>query len=214
MISVGDLRDYRRCRRRLWLKRKGGIEKPNIGYVQGRRFHSVIHDVAKQVESVFIRENIPGIVVDTEVYLEYGGLRGRVDILRKTKEGYIIHDEKYCEPPSDDVYELDKLQVNAYAYLAENCGYEPVKGLFVVYNDLRPREVKPRPYIIPPLVAEVSSFLGSADLLPEAMDEIKCKACSYYPLCQVLPESGGIRKDHLKILRQKEADVKLLKELE
>lgn len=170
---------------------------------------------AKQVESIFIRENIPGIVVGTEVQLEYGGLRGRLDILRKTNEGYIIHDEKYCEPPRNNgVYELDELQVNAYAYLAERCGYEPVKGLFVVYNDLRPREVEPKPYIVPSLVEEVGSFLRSTDLLPEAMDDTMCRVCSYFSLCQILPQSGGIRKDHLNILGQKEADVKLLKELE
>lgn len=215
MISVGDLCEYRRCKRRLWLNRKAGIEKPNIGFMQGRRFHSVIHDVAKQVESIFVRENIPGTVVGTEMCLEYGGLRGRLDILRKTVEGYIIQDEKYREPPKNNgAYDLDKLQVNAYAYLAENCGYKPVKGLFVVYNDLRPREVAPMPDIVPPLVLEVSSFLGSADLMPESMDGKTCGFCSYYPLCQVLPKSGGIRKDHLEILKQRGDYAKLLKDLE
>jgi CRISPR/Cas system-associated exonuclease Cas4 (RecB family) len=215
MLSVGDLRDYRRCRRRLWLYRKAGIEKPNIGYSQGRRFHSVINGIANQVRSVFIRENVPGIVVGTEVQLEYGGLRGRLDILRKTNEGYIIHEEKYCEPPRNNgAYELDELQLNGYAYLGEKCGYEPIKSLYVIYNDIRPREIAPRPYIIPPLIKEITDFLESMDLLPEAIDGLTCRTCSYYPLCQVLPESGGIRKEHLAILAQKEADVKLLKDLE
>ena len=112
------------------------------------------------------------------------------------------------------MYEGDKLQVNAYAYLALNCGFAPIKSLYVIYNDLRPRELKPEPETIPPLVDEVNVFLQSTDTLPEVNDGNACKTCGYYPLCQVLPQGGGILIDHLKIIRQKEADVTLIKELE
>jgi len=214
VISVWDLLDYKRCKRRLWLYKKAGIKKPNIGFRQGRRFHSVVHDMYQQLKSAWVREGIPGKVIETEVYLEYGGLSGRVDFLRKSEEGFMIHDEKYIEPPTEGVYESDKLQLNAYAYLAQLCGYAPVTKLFVIYNDLRPREIKPEPQTIPPLVEEVKSFLENMDILPEAEEEYKCETCSYFPLCQVLPRKGGIREDHLKIIRQKEMDVKLLSELE
>jgi CRISPR/Cas system-associated exonuclease Cas4 (RecB family) len=153
-------------------------------------------------------------MVETEVKLQYGGLEGRIDFLRKTAEGYVIHEEKYQEPPREDIFPDHRLQLNAYAYLAENCGYAPVKSAYIIYNDLRPREIKPEPETILGLVEEVRSFIETVDALPARDEGVRCEMCSYYPLCQVLPLGGGIKEDHLKILRQTEMNVKLIKELE
>lgn len=213
MIGVTDLLDYLRCKRRLWFSKCAKIKKPNIGYGQGRRFHSVVQDIYEQISSAWEREGIPGKLVRTEVKLEYGGLVGRIDYLRRTNEGYIIHEEKYQEPPKKYVYPEHKIQLDAYAFLAEKCGYAPVISAYIVYNDLRPRELKPEPETIPKLVEEVRSFLSADDVLPPAEEE-KCESCSYYPLCQVLPLSGGIKKDHLEIFKQVETRAKLIRELE
>jgi len=60
------------------------------------------------------------IEVDTEVTLVRGNLKGRIDVLRKVESGYIIQEEKFKDPPKEErVFSPDKLQVDAYAYLAE-----------------------------------------------------------------------------------------------
>lgn len=69
-------------------------------------------------------------------------MTGSIDILRiKEHEGekvYVIQDEKFRDPPSQKwqrVYSSDKLQIDAYAYLAEACGYKPVESGIIIYND-------------------------------------------------------------------------------
>lgn len=213
MISVTDLKNYNRCKRRLWLDKKGGVEIPNTGFSTGRRFHSVVHDLFKQVESAWAREGVPRKVVHTELSLSYENLRGRVDFLREGSEGFIIHDEKFFEPPeTGDVYPSHELQANAYGWLAENSGFQPISKLFVIYHDMVPREIKPDFGSIPPLLSTVESFLEGTDSLPPT--EGNCKSCHYYSLCQILPEAGGISSSDLKALRKIETEAEFLKQME
>lgn len=192
MISTTDLSDYNRCKRRLWLSKKAKIRKPNIG-TQGRKFRSFVRDIFEQMGSSWEREGIPGRIVGTEVELEHGGLTGRIDFLRKTENGFVIHEERYLEPPAEGVYENDRLELNACAYLAQNCGYAPVMALYVVYDDQKPREMKPETEAIPGLVEEIETFIKITKLLPPAPEEEKCMVCIYYPLCQMLPKTGRMR---------------------
>lgn len=139
-------------------------------------------------------------------------------MLRLVRRGdnviYVIQDEKFCAPPPKSlgrVYPEDKIQLDAYAYLAEGNGYRPLKGI-IIYNDLIPREVKLEPNRIPPLLKGVKRVYYS-DLLPPLTlsegdkfrgveDPIKkCLNCHYYPLCQVLPEGGGVSMEEIRALK-------------
>jgi len=204
-LSVSDIRDYFWCPRSLWLK-VNGIRTPNVNYCVGRQFHALIHGVTNTIFTIY-KQQLPGKIVDMEITLSTDDLVGRIDILRVIEQGgervYIIQDEKFKDPPKiGRVYPEDKVQIDAYAYLAEQNGYKPVSGL-ILYNDLIPREVKPAPERIPEIIKRVKSILSSQYLPPIELSERdksrnsqdpmeKCQYCCYYPLCQILPPKGGI----------------------
>jgi len=152
-----------------------------------------------------------GKIVGTEVYLTRDNLCGKIDVLRKVKNGYIIQEEKTKDPPEGKgVWKDAKLQVDAYAFLAEGNNFSPVISGIIIYNDLKPRKVKPNPRNAENILNEVMWLLDFKDVLPKENDNKNtCKKCSYYALCQVLPPEGGlkatdIRNAFAKQLRQKE----------
>lgn len=199
MVSVGDLRDYIYCKRIPWFHRRLGIKKPNVGFSEGTKFHILVHSVAERIHRAF-QLSIPGKLVDTEVTLIRENLVGRIDMIRQTEYGYIIQEEKFKNPPKDKrVYEVDKLQVDAYAYLAETSPYTPVISGIIVYNDLIPREVKLEPWRAKEVLEDVMRVLES-DRLPNVRYEEKCSNCPYSPLCQVLPQMGGPTATAIKML--------------
>lgn len=143
---------------------------------------------------------IRGEIVGTEIELKREGLSGRIDVLRKTEEGYIIQEEKSSNPPKDRIpWESDLPQVDAYAFLAEGSSkYSPIISGIIIYNDLIPREVKPNPERAREVLRQGIWLLGS-DVLPEAEgNSSKCAKCAYYPLCQVLPQEGGLKDTQVR----------------
>ena len=144
-------------------------------------------------------KEIPGEIVATEIPLRRGRLAGRIDAVRKTAEGYIIQEDKSSDPPNHGgVWESDSLQVDAYAFLAEGSSYSPVIGGIIVYNDLEPRKVEPHPEKAEEVLREVI-WLVESDVLPEAEgNSNKCLKCDYYPLCQLLPQEGGLTDTEIK----------------
>lgn len=209
-MSVTDLTTYTFCKRKLWLSRKAKIESSKIDWnpiVKYRVLRSItdLIDSKSKIHSLtdFMFETlneIPGKIVDTELYLKREKLTGKIDVLRKTEEGYIIQEEKSSDPPKGRIaWESDLLQVDAYAFLAEGSSkYSPIIGGIIVYNDLRPREVKPNPERAREVLRQVIWLLES-DVLPEAEGSSnKCGKCAYYPLCQVLPQEGGLKDTEIK----------------
>ena len=98
------------------------------------------------------------------------------------------------------MYPSDKLQVDAYAFLMENSGYTPLEYGIVLYNDLKPRKVKPEPAEAKELLDKVTKLLESK-ILPEGCNNNKkCLFCRYYSLCQVLPRKGGQTASIIKAL--------------
>jgi CRISPR-associated protein Cas4 len=210
LVSVSDLTTYTFCKRKLWLSRKAKIESGKIDWnpiVKYRVLRSLINlvDLKDDIHSLtdFMCETlneISGEIVDTEVYLKREKLCGRIDVLRKTDEGYIIQEEKSSVPPKGKIaWESDLLQVDAYAFLLEGSSkYSPIIGGIIIYNDLKPREVKPDPERAKEILEKVVKLLENNDL-PEAEGNVnKCISCSYYPLCQVLPQEGGLKSTEIK----------------
>lgn len=155
------------------------------------KIHSLTDFMLKSLSKV------PGEIVDTEVYLERDRLSGKIDVLRKTEDGCIVQEEKTSDPPEGDgVWPNDLLQVDAYAFLAEaNPKYSLIISGIIIYNDLKPREVKPNPERAKEVLEKVIKLLES-DALPDAERNVnKCVSCAYYPLCQVLPQKGGLKDD-------------------
>lgn len=230
MIAVSDIRDFFHCPRKLWLKSVAKIEIPNIGLSTGRSFHTLVHDITKLVFQAY-KADLPGKIVDTEIKVAADELEGRIDVLRIKEAGgekvYIIQDEKFRDPPKKEfgrVWPSDKIQIDAYTYLAEKCGYKPVESGIIIYNDLIPREVKPNPQIIPQLIGKVKKVLRRKTMPPlifslddETMKKDnpvdKCKICYYYPLCQIIPKEGEINVERLKRLFIKKQEKTLRKQL-
>ena len=157
-----------------------------------------------------LKADLSGRVVATEVRLsrEVGEelyLSGKIDVLRWTREGYIIQEDKSSNPPKDRrVRHEDQLQVDAYAFLME--GDErykniPIKSGVILYNDLRPIEIKPEPARIPKILEKMKATL-ELDSLPEIKPNTRCLYCYYSPLCQVLPKEGGLSARQIHELPQ------------
>ena len=208
-MSVSDLTTYTFCKRKLWLSRKARIESGKRDWDSIVKYR-VLRSITDIVDSSKIHSltdlmlktlnKIRGEIVGTEIDLEREGLRGRIDVLRKTKKGYIIQEEKTSDPPEGKIaWESDLLQVDAYAFLAEGSSkYSPIIGGIIIYNDLKPKKVKPNPERAKEVFREVIWLLGS-DVLPEAeRNSNKCGKCAYYPLCQVLPQEGGLKNTEIK----------------
>lgn len=212
MVRVSDLTTYTYCKRKLWLSRKAGIQSGKRDLDSKVKFH-VLRSITSLVDSkakihsltdfmLKTLSEVPGEIVNTEVYLEREKLSGKIDVLRKTEDGYIIQEEKSSDPPEGNgVWPNDLLQVDAYAFLAgANPKHSPIIGGIIIYNDLIPREVKPNPERAEEILGKVIRLLES-DVLPEAEGNInKCVSCAYYPLCQVLPQKGGLKDTQIKNL--------------
>lgn len=142
---------------------------------------------------------ISGEIVDTEVFLKRENLCGKIDVIRKTDEGYIIQEEKSSDPPENNIaWESDLLQVDAYAFLAEGSKYSPIIGGIIIYNDLKPREVEPNLERAREVLRQAIWLLEN-DVLPEAEgNRNKCSKCAYYSLCQILPQEGGLTDTEIK----------------
>ena len=156
-----------------------------------------------------LKADLPAKLVGTDVFVsrEILGadiyLCGKIDVLRKTEEGYIIQENKSADPPKDrGIRPKDKLQLDAYAFLME--GDErykntPVKSGVILYNDLIPREVKLEPTNIEGMLEKVKRTL-SCKTLPEVKSNTNCTFCYFYPLCRVLPKKGGLTANQIKEL--------------
>ena len=201
---------YEFCKRKLWLSRRARIESGERDWDSPAKLHllrlifnRINSRVKVQSRTAFMLEAIniaPQEIVGTEISLRRGKLSGRIDVLRKTEDGFIIQEEKTSDPPKDDgVWPGEQIQVDAYAFLAEVYDkYSPVKGGIIIYNDLVPREVRPNAERVEGLLDGVLKLLEN-DCLPQAQANInKCVSCSYYPLCQILPRDGGLTEDDLK----------------
>lgn len=215
-VSVSDLKDYRYyCKRRPWLSKVVSIDQNKVDFSSKLKFHVVYSmtdflqsttELQSMTDTVFkIIERIPGKIVEREVLLGRGNLCGRVDVIRKTRDGYIVQEEKSSEPPErkgwrGEVYPSDKLQVDAYAFLMENSKYTPLIHGIILYNDLKPRKVKPNPAEAKEILDKVTKLLES-DTLPDGCNnKKKCLSCGYYSLCQVLPIRGGLTADQMRAL--------------
>ena len=157
-----------------------------------------------------LKADLSGRVVATEVRLsrEVGEelyLSGKIDVLRWTKEGYVIQENKSSNPPRDRrVRYADQLQVDAYAFLMEgDKQYEntPIKSGVILYNDLRPIEIKPEPTRIPTILEKMKAVL-QLDSMPEIEPNTKCLYCYYSPLCRILPKEGGLSARQIHELPQ------------
>jgi len=155
-----------------------------------------------------LKADLSGKVVGTDVRLSrvvgkdiY--LKGKIDVLRETEEGYIIQENKSSNPPGNErVRYPDKIQVDAYAFLMEgDKRYEnkPIKSGVILYNDLLPREIKPEPTVVEKILDELKMTLES-DLLPEIKPNTKCYFCYYSPLCKILPREGGLTISQIREL--------------
>lgn len=140
-----------------------------------------------------------GEIIGTEIYLERDGLCGKIDVLRKVAKGYIVQEEKTGEPPKNKIaWEEDLLQVDAYAFLAEGTKYSPVVSGIIIYNDLKPIEVKPNPDNAIEVHREAIWLLENDRLPEEKANKTICKKCSYYALCQILPKEGGLTATEIR----------------
>jgi len=210
LVSVTDLTTFTFCKRKLWLSKKARIKSGERDW-DSRMKYRVLCSMTSLVDSkskihsltdlmLKTLNKIRGEIVGTEIDLEREGLRGRIDVLRKTEKGYIIQEEKTSDPPEGKIVrESDLLQVDAYAFLAEGSSkYSPIIGGIIIYNDLKPKKVKPNPERAKEVFREVIWLLGS-DILPKAeRNSNKCGKCAYHPLCQVLPQEGGLKNTEIK----------------
>jgi len=205
-VAVSDLVAYCYCQRKPWLSKTVGVKQNRVDLSPGLKFQvsgSIINLLQSATDlnsttDIMVKaiQKIPGEIVGTEVFLTRENLCGKIDVIRKTQDGYIVQEEKFSDPPESkgwrgEVYPSDKLQVNAYAFLMEESRYTPLSYGIVLYNDLKPRKVKPEPAQAKEILQKLTRLLES-DRLPDGCNnDNMCRSCGYYALCQVLPRKGG-----------------------
>lgn len=208
MYTVSDLKTYSFCKRSLWLSEKAKIENCEMNWDSLVKYR-VLRSMANIVDSNRIQSLTDLMLktlnktnrqlVRTEIELERDGLKGRIDVLWKAENGYVVQEEKTRDPPKDKTpFDGDILQVDAYAFLAEGNGFSPVVCGVVIYNDLKPMKVKPNPNHAVEVLREMIWLLENDDLPKEKGNKNICKKCSYYALCQVLPKEGGVTASNIK----------------
>jgi len=208
-IDVSDIKTYVLCPRRLWINKKTP-NKESYDYSSGINYHTLLHSMIELLGRA-LKADLSGKVVGTDIKLNRElvdkeiHLKGKIDVLRETEEGYIIQENKSSNPPKyERVRYYDEVQVHAYAFLME--GDEqykntPIKTGVILYNDLIPREVKPEPALAEKILDEMKSMLES-DRLPEVKPSTKCSFCYYYSLCKILPKEGGLTINQIRDLPQ------------
>jgi CRISPR-associated protein Cas4 len=207
LFSVSDLRAYSFCKRSLWLSRKAKIKagEKDWDFIKYRVLRSITTIVdSNQIQSLThlllkTLNKTDGKMVKTEIELEREGLSGRIDVLWKVDNGYIIQEEKTGEPPKDKIaWEEDLLQLDAYAFLAEGTEYSPVVDGIIIYNDLKPRKIKLNPDNAVEVLREAIWLLENDSLPEEKGNKTICKKCSYYALCQILPKEGKLTATEIR----------------
>lgn len=165
MLTVSDLTKYSFCKRSLWLSKKAMIESCDMNWdslVKYRVLRSVtnlvdsnkIHSLTDLMLQTLNKTN--GKIVATEIYLKREGLCGRVDVIRQVDDSYVLQEEKTGDPPQGKIaWEDDLLQLDAYTFLAEGTKYSPVVSGIIIYNDLKPKKVKPNPIRAKEVLGEV-----------------------------------------------------------
>lgn len=207
MVSPTDLSDMIWCPRIPWFKSLGVQTSSSHNTRKGMYIHKTIEDLFNQIKSMLSLQ-IPGKIIGTEIYLPRNkrsedtlGLVGRIDVLRQTSEGFIVQELKSCDPPMKGwIYETHRVQLNAYAYLAEVDGFSPIICGVIIYRDLIPREVEPDIDSVPNLIQRYYK-LKESYVMPQGKYE-NCQYCSYRPLCSILPRKAKITKEQLLSLRE------------
>lgn len=154
--------------------------------------HALYDVIAKSLRLV-----LHGEIVGTEMLFpkkssseEVLDLTGKVDLLWRLKDGFVIQEIKSSKPPEgEEIYKHHKVEIDAYAFLVEKEGYLPVIRSVVIYADLNPRNVLPSPERIPDLVQKVNQLLLQ-EALPEVADN--CQYCVHIELCSLLPKRGDL----------------------
>lgn len=192
LVSVAGLHALVYCERLFYLEEVERIRLANARVYAGRRVHTEIEAQEPDGDGTVSR-----VVLESETL----GLQGAVDILRRRDGVLIPYEHKRGRAAGKkgarEAWETDRVQVGAYAILAEEVLGQRISEGRVRYHADR---ITVRVSIDEALRAKVRSSVARARALraelarpPVTENERRCRACSLAPAC--LPEEGRLAAD-------------------
>lgn len=129
----------------------------------------------------------PKIKSELRIESEKLNLKGIIDQLEVYKNGIVPVELKTGSCPNEGVWPGHKIQIAAYALLAQEHFNQNVKEGFVLYLDHKERRhISINPFLIDEikdLVIKVDKLLKSKDLPELASNNNKCRSCGIKDIC-------------------------------
>ncbi|MBX3276052.1 MAG: type I-MYXAN CRISPR-associated endonuclease Cas1 [Sandaracinaceae bacterium] len=193
LVSVAGLHALVYCERLFYLEEVERIRLADARVYAGRRVHTELESTAGEEEE----GTVSRVVFESEGL----GIQGAVDILRRRDGRLIPYEHKRGRSAgrkgAREAWETDRVQVGAYALLAEEALGQRIEEGRVRYHADR---VTVRVPLDDALRDRVRACIDRARLLRDSLDrppvtedDRKCRACSLAPAC--LPEEGRLAAD-------------------
>jgi CRISPR-associated protein Cas1 len=192
LISVAGLHALMYCERLFFLEEVERIRIADERVYAGRRLH--VEEVAPAPDEQGERRRL-------ELESEALGIRGTVDVLQRRDGAIIPYEHKRGRSAgrkgAREAWEADRVQVGAYALLAEEVyGHRIEEGrvryhgdnttIIVPIDDSLRKQVRDA-------VLRATELRASVERPPVASDERRCERCSLAPVC--LPEEARLAED-------------------
>lgn len=130
----------------------------------------------------------PKIKSEVKIVSESLNLIGYIDQLEVYKTGIVPVELKTGSCPKEGVWPGHKLQIAAYAMLAEEAFKQEVKEGFIFYLDKKEkRHIAMNPFLkeeIKDLIKKIGLLLDSFDLPEKVTNLNKCQSCGLKDICQ------------------------------
>lgn len=192
LVSVAGLHALVYCERLFFLEEVERIRVADARVYAGRRLH--VEEVAPNAEDEGERRRL-------ELESESLGLRGAVDVLRRRDGALVPYEHKRGRSAgrkgAREAWETDRVQVGAYALLAEEAyGQNITEGRVRYHADnvtvVVPIDAALREQVRA-AVRRARDLRATVERPPVTSDERRCERCSLAPVC--LPEEARLAHD-------------------
>jgi CRISPR-associated protein Cas1 len=192
LVSVAGLHALMYCERLFYLEEVERVRLADQRVYAGRRLH---------VEQVEPPPDEEGERRRLELESEALGIRGAVDVLRRRDGTLVPYEHKRGRSAgrkgAREAWESDRVQVGAYALLAEESYGQLIEEARVRYHADNVTVVVPVDAVlrrqVQDAVVRAAQLRGTVQRPPVTKDERRCERCSLAPIC--LPEEARLAED-------------------
>lgn len=192
LVSVAGLHALIYCERLFYLEEVERVRLADERVYAGRRLH--VEEVAPSPDEEGERRRL-------ELESEELGIRGAVDVLRRRDGALVPYEHKRGRSAgrkgAREAWESDRVQVGAYALLAEESYGQRIDEARVRYHADNVTVIVPVDALlrkqVRDAVARAGELRATVERPPVTKDERRCERCSLAPIC--LPEETRLAED-------------------